>query len=371
MKKVGIVGGGQLGRMMAMESKDLDIEVTVLDPTPNCPASKYAKQVVGDFADEQTVLAFGKDKDVLTFEIESANAEALQALEESGKEIHPSPKTLSIIKDKFAQKEFLVKNNIPVAPCARFDTIDDIKTFAAIHGYPLVLKSRFGSYDGRGNRTIKTEEEIGDAQEALGENLYVEAWVPFEKELAVVSARDTSGTVYSYPVVETIHVDHICDTVISPADVSKSVSEKAAQLAQRIMEIFHGAGVFGIEMFVTKEDEVLINEIAPRVHNSGHHTLAGFDVSQFRQHMCAVSGESILNPKPFGAYAVMKNILGEQNQTADPKGIEDAEALGAHVEIYGKHDTKIKRKMGHLTVVSASLEEALCLATEARKCITI
>lgn len=371
MKKIGIVGGGQLGRLMAREAMDLDVEISVLDPTPSCPASAYAAQVVGDFTDKDTVLEFGRDKDVLTFEIESANAEALLELQSEGVTIHPSPETLSIIKDKFRQKEFLSSHGIPVAPYVLVESASDIEEFAREHGYPVVLKSRFGAYDGRGNRTIESAEEIDGAMDELGDKLYVEAWVPFIKELAVVAACSQEGEVCAYSVIETVHTDHICDITIAPAPIPEDVARKAKTLASKVREIFRGAGVFGIEMFLTKNGEVLINEIAPRVHNSGHWTLGGANVSQFRQHMCAVLGESLIEPELKGKTVVMKNILGERLAPAEPRGIEEAEALGAQVEIYGKHDTKVKRKMGHLVVIADTPEEARELALKARSLISI
>jgi 5-(carboxyamino)imidazole ribonucleotide synthase len=280
-------------------------------------------------------------------------------------------KISSFIKDKFLQKEFLTEHGIPVAPYAVVESKEDVEAFAVIHSYPVVLKARRGAYDGRGNRTVTLAEDIDLAMTQLGTGLYVEAWVPFVKELAVVAARGEDGTIHPYPVVETIHVDHICDTVIAPAPVSEEVKEKAEALARQIMDIFQGAGVFGIEMFLTENGEVLINEIAPRVHNSGHLTLGGSSISQFAQHMRAVCGELLIAPVMKNSAAVMKNILGKRNAPADPRGIEEAEALGAFVEIYGKHETKEKRKMGHLTVIANTPEEAFALAVEAHTRISI
>jgi 5-(carboxyamino)imidazole ribonucleotide synthase len=371
MKRLGIVGGGQLGRMMAMEAGDLDVSITVLDPNAECPSSEFAEVTVGDFTDKQTVLDFGKDKDVLTFEIESANVEALFELQAAGKEIHPSPQTLSVVKDKFLQKEFLTEHGILVAPYAEVVDSASVEKFAEAHGYPLVLKSRCGAYDGRGNRTVASVSDIAPAMEELGEGLYVEAWVLFKKELAVVAARDKEGSIQTYPVVETTHVDHICATVIAPADVPPDIAEKAKALANKILEVFHGAGVFGIEMFLTEDDGVLVNEIAPRVHNSGHFTLGGSTVSQFKQHMRAVLGLSLLEPEMSAPFAVMKNIIGAQNAPAEPQGVLEAQALGAHVEIYGKKDTKVKRKMGHLTVTGETESVALTLAEKAHASISI
>ncbi len=372
--KLGVVGGGQLGRMLIQEvSKipELDLEITVLDPTPNCPASEFATQSFGSFTDKATVLQFGKDKDVLVFEIESANVEALEELAAAGVSINPSPKTLSIIKDKCAQKQFLTEASIPVGPFSPVGSLEEIEAFAAEHGYPVVLKARFGAYDGRGNMTVNSQAEIEEAMMTLGEQLYVEAWVPFERELAVVAARDQKGTITNYPVAETVHTDHICDTVTMPAQISPEVAKKADTLAAQIMELFHGAGVFGIEMFLTKDGEVLINEIAPRVHNSGHGTLGGATVSQFEQHMRAVCGLALKRPELTGPVVVMKNILGNRNHKAKVKGVEEAETLGVQVEIYGKKDTKLKRKMGHLTVVAYTAEAALEKAQQARDLITI
>ena len=201
--------------------------------------------------------------------------------------------------------------------------------------------------------------------------MYGEGLGPFHKELAVAAVRGQDGVMYTYPVVETIHTDHICDTVIAPAEVSIQAADNAKALATQILEIFQGAGVFGIEMFLTDDDTVLINEVAPRVHNSGHFTLGACNVSQFEQHMRAVCGLPLEEPKLLAPVAVMKNILGTRNAPADPQGIRKAEALGAKVEIYGKHDTKEKRKMGHLTVTAETAAAGRSLAEKIRAIISI
>lgn len=372
--KLGVVGGGQLGRMMAEEASkltELDLELFVLDPTPDCPASEFATQVIGDFSEQGAVVNFGKDMDVITFEIESANAEALLELEEQGKIIQPSPKTLSIIKDKCAQKQFLVGAGVPAGAFAPVGSAEDIASFAGEYRYPVVLKSRFGAYDGRGNRTVESEADIEAAMAELGGELYVEAWVPFVKELAIVAGRGRDGEIKAYRVVETKHTDHICDEVIAPAQVPAEVAAKAEAFAAKILNAFAGAGVFGIEMFLTEDGEVLLNEVAPRVHNSGHLTLFGSTISQFELHLRAVCGAPLGDPEPTAPVAVMKNILGARLGPADPQGIADAEALGAHVVIYGKKETKPKRKMGHLTVVGETVDETLQKAREAHRLINI
>lgn len=368
---LGIVGGGQLGLMLAQAAKKLGIDCVVLDPTPGCPASVAARQVVGNFTDHDAVIVLSKEADVMTFEIESANADALAELSAKGYPVHPSPQTLSIIKDKLSQKNYLSKRDIPVAPYQAVANADEAKLAGERFGYPFVLKARSGGYDGRGNATIRTEADISEAVAKLGNGLYAEKWVQFDKELAVDAVRTAQGEVRTYPVVETIHENHICTTVLAPAPVSAEVKEKAEALAARIMEAFPGAGVFGIEMFLVG-NEVLVNEIAPRVHNSGHFTIEACEASQFENHVRAVCG------MPLGATtmnvpaAVMINILGERSGPAEPKGIEEAKALGAvAIHIYGKKETKPARKMGHITVTGDDLMSVLSTARQVSARVSI
>lgn len=370
-KTLGIVGGGQLALMLGEAARTLGIATVVLDPTPDAPASKVARQVVGDFRDTDTVLAFSKEADVLTFEIESANAEALQELSAKGYPVEPAPETLAIIKDKLAQKQFLEARNIPTAPFIAIETEADVARAGEVLGYPFVLKARSGGYDGRGNATVKGEADVEDALKKLSEKaLYAEAFVPFEKELAVVAVRSIEGEIRTYPVVETIHENHICTEVLMPAPVPHEVAEKAEALAGRILEAFSGAGVFGIEMFLSK-GEVLINEIAPRVHNSGHVTIEACKTSQFENHVRAVVGLPLGDTSLIVPSAVMINILGEREGAAHPEGVEEAESLGASVHLYGKKDTKRARKMGHLTMCGEALEEVQRRAREARARVSI
>ena len=283
-KIIGIVGGGQLGRMLTDAAHKLGFIVYVLDPTPESPAGLVAdRQAIGHFTDKDAVLEFADAVDLLTFEIESANAEALEAIAALRPDaVQPLPQTLSIIRDKLAQKKFLAKHGISVAPFRAVESVTDIEDAVREWGYPLVLKARFGAYDGRGNALIKTVQDIATAYFKLGEkNLYLEKFVPFEKELAVVAARTRSGEIAVYDPVETIHKNHICHTVTAPAPVETVVRVKAEKLAHRVLEVFKGAGVFAIEMFVTKEGDVLVNEVAPRVHNSGHLTIEACATNQF------------------------------------------------------------------------------------------
>ena len=274
MQKIGIIGGGQLGRMLVEAAKKLGFYTVVLDPTPKSPAGLVADlQIVGDFKDALKIKEVADQVDFVTFEIESANADALHELVKEGKDINPDPKILEIIKDKYLQKKFLEKNSIPVADSLEVETIADIKKAADDFGYPFLLKARKDAYDGRGDALIKNEESISEGIEKLnGRRLYVEKFVPFVKELAVVVGRSKDGEVKVFPTVETIHKNNICHIVISPAPVPRDVVKKAEDLTIKIISDFNGVGVFAVEMFLTDKNDLIINEIAPRVHNSGHHT---------------------------------------------------------------------------------------------------
>ncbi len=372
-KKIGIVGGGQLGRMLTFAAKKLGFSVIILDPTPDSPAGQVAdRQIVGSFKDEEKIKELAKEVDYLTFEIELANADVLNEISKKIP-VNPSAKTLNIIKDKLKQKTFLQSNGIPTADFAKVLDKGDVLRLVKMFGFPLLLKARFDAYDGRGNFLIKKEEDIDWGLEKLGgRKLYVEKFVPFVKEIAVMVGRSTIGEVMVYPVVETTHKNNICHTVVVPADVSEEVGNKAKVLAASVMEHLQGAGVFGIEMFLTKDGKVLINEIAPRVHNSGHYTIEACVTSQFEQHIRAITGMELGSTDLIVPAAAMVNILGEREGPSKPEGVVKASAMkGVEVHIYGKSETKIERKMGHITAVGKSAKEALKKALLARKYITI
>lgn len=372
--RIGIVGGGQLGRMLVDAAHKLGFTVVVLDPTPDSPAGQVAdKQIVGSFTDESKIRELAKEVDFMTFEIELANAEVLDELAQKGVEINPSAKTLSIIKDKYRQKEFLHKAKIPVADFLAVETEEDIKKAGKDFGYPMLLKARFDAYDGRGNFVVRSEDDIVVGMEKLhGRKLYVEKFVPFVKELAVMVARNTVGEILTYPVVETTHKNNICHTCVVPAAVNEEVTDNARALAVSVMEHLKGAGVFGVEMFLTEDNKVVINEIAPRVHNSGHYTIEACKTSQFEQHIRAITGMELGSTDLVVPAAAMVNILGERNGPAKVEGHEKATALeGVSVHIYGKKETKVERKMGHITAVGNSPQEALGKALKAREYISI
>ncbi len=358
--KIGIVGGGQLGRMLALAAIPLGFEVTVLDPTPHCPAASCAKQIVGSFKDADAIFKLAEQVDFITFEIESANAQALSALTQQQKNIHPQAEMLAMIKDKFAQKQFYQQHKLACAASIKVANKAEIKSAAENFAYPIVLKARFDAYDGRGNAVINHEDEIDAALNKLGtENLYVEQFVPFVKELAVMVARSTSGDVKSYPVVESIQKNNICHTVIAPARINPEINCAAQQLANTVVAHLQGAGVFGVEMFLTASGDVLLNEIAPRVHNSGHYTTEACITSQFEQHIRAITGLPLGETAMKVPAAVMMNILGQRQATADIQGLDKALAIaGVTLHFYGKAQTKPERKMGHLTAVAADVATA-------------
>ena len=372
--RIGIVGGGQLGRMLSVAAKKLGFYVTIIDPTPQSPAGQVSdKQIIADYKDENAIIELSKDSDFITFEIELANDNALKKVMKKGKTVNPSPKTLGIIRDKLKQKEFLEELKIPTAKFAKVTSLKDVMRVAKIFGYPFMLKARKDAYDGRGNALIENEKDIEKGLQKLKDrDLYIERFVEFEKELAVMVAKNIKGEIETYPVVQTIHKDNICDTVIVPAQISKKQFDSAQTLAKKVVNHLNGAGVFGIEMFLEKDDNVLVNEIAPRVHNSGHYTIEGCVTSQFEQHIRAITGLPLGNTDLIFKAVVMKNILAQNYGNGNPHGVEKALAIrGVSLHIYGKKESMPNRKMGHITVVGKSVEECLRKANRARKYLII
>lgn len=371
---IGIVGGGQLGKMLTIAAKKMGFSVIVTDPTPNSPAGQVAdEQITGGYKDAKTTKQLAKLVDVITVDAEFVNDEVLSEIEKSGKSVHPSPKTITIIKDKLRQKEFLKRNKIPTADFIEVGNRDDIEKAIKKFGLPILLKARNDAYDGKGNFVLQKRSDIEKGLEKLqGRSLYVEKFVPFVKELAIMVARSTKGETVSYPVVQTIHVNNVCDSVISPAKISSKAIKNATNLARKTINKLKGAGVFGIEMFLTRDDRVLINEIAPRVHNSGHFTIEACVTSQFEQHIRAITGLPLGSTKQVSRAAVMKNILGTSQGSGFPKGLEKALRIpGVSYHLYGKNETRIGRKMGHITVVGDNVWDCLKKAEKARKALVI
>ncbi|MHB8546287.1 MAG: 5-(carboxyamino)imidazole ribonucleotide synthase [Nitrosotalea sp.] len=355
-KNLGIIGGGQLGMMLAEAAKNMPeyiSDVIVLDPTKNCPASRVgAKQIVADFKDKNAIVELSLQSDIITYEIESGDSEILESLH-GEVSINPSPNTLKIIQDKYIQKQFLRKNNIPVADFDAIESLDDLKKKITDFQYPALLKARRDAYDGRGNFKIENSSQIETAyQRFSGRHTMIEKFVDFKMEVSVIAARNTHGEIAIYQLVENIHKDNILEYTIAPARVDNKISSEADRIAKKTMDVLHGAGVFGIEMFVTKDDRVLINEIAPRVHNSGHHTLQSSDTSQFEQHLRAILGLPLGSTK-LRHVAVMCNILGPKDFVGRYKPIT-LEQKGVYLKMYHKNDAKPQRKLGHFNVVDES-----------------
>lgn len=374
IKTIGIVGGGQLGRMLTQAAVALGFQVVVVNPADNSPAAQVgAEEIVADLYDETALHQLGKLSDVVTVEIEHLNADVLDMITKTGKHVHPSPETLKLIQDKYQQKVFLKKSGIPTADFMEIKTPDDAKKALKTFEGKMLLKTKHGAYDGRGNALISSTQELKSAMEQFeGQELYTEAFVPFSKELAVMVARSTKGDVKTFPVVETFHERNICVEVHAPAEVDKDVVAKAEKLASNAAKALKGAGVFGVEMFLTKEGEVLVNEIAPRVHNSGHYTIEACKTSQFEQHIRAVTGMPLGNTNMKVPAAVMINILGERDGDTIVGGLEEAEAVtDTAIHIYGKSPTKVDRKMGHITATGKTIKEAQARAQKARKAISI
>ena len=352
-KILGIIGGGQLGMMLSEAAKNMPLDISkviVLDPTKNCPAAKIgAEQIIADFKDEYSIRELAERSDIITYEIESGNSTVLKKLE-STCEINPSPETLSIIQDKLTQKKFLNKNNIPVAKFTEISSSDELQAKIDEFGFPVLLKTRKDAYDGRGNFKINSKEQISIALKAFeGKSLMVEEFIDFKMEVSVIAARSTTGEIKTFPVVENIHEDNILKMTIAPARIDDKISKMAEEIAYRTMEVLHGAGVFGIEMFVTNNNQLLINEIAPRVHNSGHHTLQSSKTSQFEQHLRAIFGmklgsTELLHP------TIMYNILGPKDFTGKYKQ-PSLTITNSFLKMYGKLESKPKRKIGHVNLV--------------------
>jgi 5-(carboxyamino)imidazole ribonucleotide synthase len=342
-KRIGIVGGGQLGKMMILEAKRLGFYVAVLDPCADCPASSICDElIVADFKGSDGYFELAKKVDVITYEFEHINSKALEEIEKSDIPVYPSVKSLKNIQNKFLQKSILSEHGIPVPRLS--------KDYTPVLGKKQMFKSELDGYDGKGNYVIENESDIPENVDGFFEEL-----IDFEMEVSVLACRGIDGTQVVYPVAENEHINSILDTTIVPARISVPAMEKAKAIADRVMEIFEGVGTFCVEMFVTKSGDVLVNEVAPRPHNSGHYTIEGCFANQFENHVRAIVG------LPFGCTeliqpTVMVNVLGAQKDgKAVWHGIEEAykKEQRLHIHIYGKSESKINRKMGHFTLLGS------------------
>jgi phosphoribosylaminoimidazole carboxylase PurK protein len=363
--------------MLTQAAVPLGFEVTVLDPAERGPAVQAGANLIrGGLTEPEAISRLVESTDVTTWEIEHIDTETLAYLEATGRDIQPHAHTLRIIQDKLHQKLFLKSWEVPVAPHIALHQYSDYEKAFDLFDGDVIIKTRRGGYDGRGNLAPEAEGSIQAfrrATEAFGDRpLYAEQIIPFKKELAVMVARDKLGELASYPVVETVHRDNICHMVLAPAPVSLETRNRAEEVARQAIAQFNGAGIFGVELFLTADDEVLVNEIAPRVHNSGHHTIEANHTSQFEQHIRAVTGLPLGSTEMVTPAAVMVNILGDRNGDYDLRGLNDVlELPDTHVHLYGKRPTAKARKMGHITVRAGDLDEAKERALFARSLLSV
>ena len=371
--KLGILGGGQLGKMMLFDTRKFDIQTYVLDPSDEAPCKIACNKFFqGNLMDFETVYNFGKQVDVLTFEIELVNLEALEKLESEGIKVFPSPKTLRMIQNKGVQKDFYSQNNIPTAAYQRFENLDALKKEIQNLKLPFVWKCTEFGYDGTGVKIIRTFSDLDNLPnvECISEEM-----IPFKNELAVIVCRNPSGEIKTYPVVEMeFHPEaNQVEYVICPARIEDKVAEKARAIALNVSEKFNHVGLLAVEMFQTENDEIIVNEVAPRPHNSGHHTIEASYTSQFENHLRAILNLPLGNTDSKVA-GIMVNLVGEEGFSGDVI-YENIETIlgwnGVTPHIYGKKQTRPFRKMGHVTIVNQDIKIARKIAEDVKNTIRV
>ncbi|MEA3244653.1 MAG: 5-(carboxyamino)imidazole ribonucleotide synthase [Gemmatimonadota bacterium] len=365
---LGIIGGGQLARMTAMATLKLGHDVVVLERSADAPAATLATHaLVGDWNDPAVLAELATRADVVTLENEFVDAAALATLERMGATVLPGSAMMGRVQDKYLQKVLLRDAGIPVAPFLPARTPDELHAAAARLGFPFVLKARRDGYDGRGNRTVRAAEDLHDAYASLGGGtrpLYAEAWCDFSVELATIVVRGRAGGTAVYPVVETVQADHVCRIVRAPAAVDAEAARTVERLATAAAVALGAVGCLGVECFLMRDGSVLVNELAPRVHNSGHYTIEACACSQFENHARAVLGLPLGATHLVAPAAVMVNLLGQSAGPARSAGLDLALAVpGASVHIYGKDRSAPGRKLGHVTALGATVAAAEAVAS--------
>jgi 5-(carboxyamino)imidazole ribonucleotide synthase len=373
--KLGIIAGGQLGKMLIQEASKWDIESYVMDNDENCPARSIASTFVkGSNLDFEAVYQFGKLVDVLTFELENVNIQALKKLKSEGHRVVPDPEILELIQDKGLQKEFYRRNGIPTSKFSLYDSAESIVK-AIENGaiqFPFVQKLRKGGYDGRGVAVISSATDL---PKLLPGASVVEDKVEISKEISVIAARNGKGEVKCYPVVEMVfdNTANLVDKLLCPSSITVEQSEKAISFASEIVELLNMEGLLAVEFFINAQGDVVVNEMAPRPHNSGHHTIESIITSQFEQHLRAILNLPLGSTK-LKLPSVMLNILGEDNHEGPVvyEGLTESMAIdGVKIHLYGKKITKPFRKMGHVTIMSSTLEYALKKAEKVKQLIKV
>jgi 5-(carboxyamino)imidazole ribonucleotide synthase len=360
---IGIIGGGQLGRMMAIAAKTMGYSIAVLDPEPDSPCGQVSdKKVIGAYDDLDAIKRLAELSDVITYEFENIDADALEWLCENAW-VPQGTQLLDISQDRIKEKNAIQSAGVQVAPFAVINSLTDIYNHIETLDYPAVLKTSRGGYDGKGQLIIKEKQDIEEAQALLAHGPCVlEKWVPFKKEISVILTGSVSGEISVFPVAENIHINNILHQTIAPARISEKAKEKAIRYAKKLAQHFQLVGTLSVEMFLTDEDEIYINELAPRPHNSGHYTIEACETSQFEQHIRAVCNLPLANTQLLKP-ALMINILGEHQANVLEKMPETKDWK---VHFYGKRDPKKKRKMGHVTILRDSVETAIEEAKQSR-----
>jgi 5-(carboxyamino)imidazole ribonucleotide synthase len=368
--KVGVIGGGQLAWMMADAAKKLGIELYIQTPSSQDPAVSIAKNVViAKIDDANATEKLAGYCDIITFENEFIDLQALTILAKKGVQFYPSLETLSPLLDKYNQIDCLQKIGIPVP---KFTITKSLETMEKTLNFPVVVKARRNGYDGKGTWIVKNEEALESLKKSLESiEIFIQEFIAFERELAVMAARSVAGEIITYPVVETQQKHQVCHTVIVPADISSEISLQIEAIARQILEKLNVVGIFGIELFLTSNKKVLVNEIAPRTHNSGHYTLDACLTSQFEQQLRAVTGLPLGSIELKSTGAVMVNLLGYENATSDYQNKCDrlAQIPQAYVHWYGKNESRPGRKLGHVTVLldKRELTKAQSIASEVER----
>tara|TARA_Y100001934_G_C12386333_1_gene796175 strand:+ start:12015 stop:13181 length:1167 start_codon:yes stop_codon:yes gene_type:complete len=367
---IGIIGGGQLGRMLAIAARQMGYKTVVLDPDVNCPAGQVVdKQIVEPYGSRNASLELARLSDVITYEFENVDADSVAYASEIVN-VYPSPDVLRTTQHRLREKNVLLKAGISVAQFREVRSIQELYAAGKDLSYPMVLKTATEGYDGKGQLIISNAEEIGQSYESLssrGTDLIVEKFIPFKMEISAICARTSDGQTTTFPPSENIHRNHILDMSIVPPRLPKSLTDKARLLAENVAVKLDVVGLIAVEMFVTEEDELLVNELAPRPHNSGHYSMGGCDISQFEQLARVMAGLPISNPTLL-CPTVMVNLLGEiwEDTDGEPDWAGALSFPGVNLHLYGKAEPRTGRKMGHINVVADTIEDAIYIANESR-----
>ncbi|GAB5466304.1 MAG: 5-(carboxyamino)imidazole ribonucleotide synthase [Candidatus Kapaibacteriales bacterium] len=373
---LGILGGGQLAKMLASEAYRLGLNVSIIEGHPDSPAGKMTKMDFGKGWDNAEELqSFLDSSNFITLENEFIDPDLLAQLE-TQKTVFPSSNTMRLVRDKLIQKRTFNKSGIETTIFEEIANLEDAKSFGNRYGYPFILKSRELGYDGYGNQKIEDENKIAQALDYFNKNkagikLMAEAYVPFVKELAVMTSRSSNNEEATYPCVETIQENQVCRTVIAPADIDEEIAQKAQEVARRCVRSISGIGVFGVEFFLTHDGDLLVNEIAPRPHNSGHYTIEACVTSQFENCIRAVTGMPLGSADMKTKAAVMVNLLGDAKGSAVPNGVTELlQDNDIKLHLYGKGEAKVGRKMGHITITGNDRDEIVSKAQNVFKKIS-